>query len=314
MLPSLSSARSVITRLPVAPLWPVFRQWPLDKQLTLLLPLTVLITALLFGDIRQWQPQENKAALFSMGLFVVLILLARYAIGRGWCSERGEWLLREFWPVPALLLGYLTMRVLRLELAVDALGNSLRDDWMLAFDTALFGNALPVLLEPLIHPALTAWMETAYLHCYYALPIGSLLWLFWQNERALFLRLRLAILLTLCGGFLMYFLIPVRGPMDAMPHLFSVSLGEQNAVVYDAVNSFRYAYDCFPSLHTAIPWVVLLVCWARYGTPLKTLALLFTLSITASTLYLRYHYGADVLAGVLWAVLVWRWVSVPARA
>uniref|UniRef100_UPI00257A5D1D hypothetical protein n=1 Tax=Thalassolituus sp. UBA2009 TaxID=1947658 RepID=UPI00257A5D1D len=39
------------------------RQWPLDKQLTLLFPAGILLFALLFGDIRQWLPGENKAAL-----------------------------------------------------------------------------------------------------------------------------------------------------------------------------------------------------------------------------------------------------------
>ena len=285
-------------------LWQTFIRWPADKQLTLIFPLAVTLTALLAGDVRQWQPTENKAALSALVLLLLLVVSSQLAFRRHWLAPRSEWLLREFWPVPAMLIGYLTMRVLRLELVMQTLAIPLRDNAMLAFDQALFGNALPVLLQPVIGPRMSLWMESSYLHFYYALPIGLLLLLFWRQQDEYFLRLRKAVLYTLTCGFVLYFFVPVRGPGDAMAHLFSVSLGSQNAVVYDAVNSFRYAYDCFPSLHTAIPWVTLLTAWPWLGWPLRLLALLMTLSITLSTLYLRYHYGADVVAGILLALVI----------
>ncbi len=280
------------------------RQWPLDKQLTLLFPAIVTLVTLLSGVIHHWQPAQNKAALTGAAVFLLMLLAARPALQQKRLAARWEWLLREFWPIPAMLLGYLTMRVFRLELLLDNLQLPLRDHWMLAFDTQLFGQALPLWLEPLVSPLMTLWMESSYLHFYYALPIGSLLWLFWREQYADFVHLRQAVIYTLCSGFVLYFFIPVKGPGDAMPELFSVSLGARDTVMYDAVNSFRYAYDCFPSLHTAIPWVTLLTCWRLYSPAFRPLALFMTLSITLSTLYLRYHYGADVLAGVLLAAVI----------
>ncbi len=280
------------------------RQWPLDKQLTLLFPAIVTLVTLLSGVIHHWQPAQNKAALTGAAVFLLMLLAARPALQQKRLAARWEWLLREFWPIPAMLLGYLTMRVFRLELLLDNLQLPLRDHWMLAFDTQLFGQALPLWLEPLVSPLMTLWMESSYLHFYYALPIGSLLWLFWREQYADFVHLRQAVIYTLCSGFVLYFFIPVKGPGDAMPELFSVSLGARDTVMYDAVNSFRYAYDCFPSLHTAIPWVTLLTCWRFYSPAFRPLALFMTLSITLSTLYLRYHYGADVLAGVLLAAVI----------
>lgn len=282
------------------------RQWPLDKQLTLLFPAGILLFALLFGDIRQWLPGENKAALTGAGIFFLLIVLTRLALARHTLSPRYEWLLRELWPVPAMLLGYLLMRLLRLELAIDALGIELMDPQMIAFDTALFGQPLPLLIQHWVSPAMTLLMESAYLHFYYAVPIGSLLWLFYcrAEQPAAFIHVRQGIIYTLVIGWLLYLLVPVIGPGQWLESAFSVSLGTQDGLVYDAVNSFRYAYDCFPSLHTAVPWVTLLVCWRWYSWPLRVLVLLMTLSITLSTLYLRYHYGADVLGGIALAVIV----------
>ncbi len=286
-------------------------EWPLDKQLTLLFPGGILLFALLFGDIRQWQPGENKAALTGAGIFFLLIALIRLALARNVLSTRYEWLLRELWPVPAILLGYLLMRLLRLELAIDALGIKLMDPLMIAFDTALFGQPLPLLIQHWVSPAMTLLMESAYLHFYYTVPIGSLLWLFYcrPEQPAAFILLRQGIIYTLVAGWLMYLLVPVIGPGQWLETEFSVSLGPQDGLVYDAVNSFRYVYDCFPSLHTAVPWITLLLCWRWYSWPLRILVLAMTLSITLSTLYLRYHYAADVLGGILLAVIVARILS-----
>lgn len=283
-----------------------WQQWSLDKQLTLLFPAGILLFALLFGDIRQWQPGNNKAALTGTGIFFLLIALTRLALARNALSTRYEWLLRELWPVPAMLLGYLLMRLLRLELAIDALGIELMDPQMIAFDTALFGQPLPLLIQHWVSPTMTLLMESAYLHFYYAVPIGSLLWLFYYRaeQPAAFILVRQGIIYTLVAGWLLYLLVPVIGPGQWLETAFTVSLDTQDGLVYDAVNSFRYAYDCFPSLHTAVPWVTLLLCWRWYSWSLRVLVLLMTLSITLSTLYLRYHYAADVIAGVVLAVIV----------
>ncbi len=285
------------------------RNWPIDKQLTLFFPTCVLAIALLSGSIQSIEPMQNKAALFAALLFILLILGLRPLLQRHQFSSNTEWFLREFWPVPAILLGYLTMRVFRLELAVDFFQIPLRDDWMIELDTILFGQPVPLYLQYWITPALTLWMEFAYLHFYYLLPIGSLLYFYWQGQRQTFLHLRKALIYALTGGFCLYFILPVVGPVTYMHDQFVVPLPENHEILYDAVNSFRYLYDCFPSLHTAIPWLTLLMTWLRHSWPIKSILLFMTLSITFSTLYLRYHYGMDVIAGFLWALLIVHWVK-----
>lgn len=148
-------------------------------------------------------------------------------------------------------------------------------------------------------------MESAYLHFYYMLPIGSLMYLVWREQLTTFIRLRAAIIFAMISGWICYFFIPVVGPIEFIPEQFNVALIPTSQVVYNAVDSFRYAYDCFPSLHTAIPWLTVLICWQHYNLSLKLLALFMALSITTATLYLRYHYGIDVLAGLFWALMAW---------
>jgi membrane-associated phospholipid phosphatase len=62
-------------------------------------------------------------------------------------------------------------------------------------------------------------------------------------------------------------------------------------------------YDCFPSGHVA---VVLVGCYvARKISPVVFYVFLtFSILITFSTVYLRYHYVIDVIAGAALAILV----------
>ena len=64
--------------------------------------------------------------------------------------------------------------------------------------------------------------------------------------------------------------------------------------------------DVFPSLHTALTLYITAYLW-RDG---KRMAALICAPLTAgtivATIYLRYHYGVDVLAGFLLAVCALR--------
>ena len=275
------------------------RQWPWDKRLTLMFPALTLLIAITSGSLTEIQPTDNKAALSGGAIFIALIFLCRANMAH--FSEKTRWFLYQFWPVPAILLGYLSMRIFRLELAIEQFAIPQQDTLMIAIDQWLFGTTIPQLLQYHISPTLTLLMESAYLHFYYLLPIGSLLYFHFRDDRLTFLRLRHGIVTTLAGGFCFYFLLPVEGPISFIANQFVVPLTANHEIVYDAVNSFRFAYDCFPSLHTAIPWVTLLIAWPKVNIPLRLIMLAMTLAITASTMYLRYHYGADVIAGLIWA-------------
>jgi membrane-associated phospholipid phosphatase len=281
-----------------------FKNWPFDKKLTLLFPLAIVLIAAITGSWEHIEIHENKVILFCMVLFLVLILSAQPFLKSGHFSTRQSWFLYQFWPVPAILLGYLLMRLLRLELAIDLFEIPQQDDLMISLDTAILGQTLPLYIQHLVSPIMTLLMESAYLHFYYLLPIGSLLICYWRHQHKNFLQLRQALIYTLVGGFCCYFLMPVKGPLTYMPEQFTIPLNAGHEMVYAAINSFRFSYDCFPSLHTAAPWVTLFISWSWYSLPIRFIMLIMALSITFSTLYLLYHYGFDVLVGFLWACII----------
>jgi len=61
--------------------------------------------------------------------------------------------------------------------------------------------------------------------------------------------------------------------------------------------------DCFPSLHTAQPLAILIIAY-KYERKLFYILLLPIMMTIFSTMYLRYHYGIDVIAGIILAVFV----------
>jgi membrane-associated phospholipid phosphatase len=60
--------------------------------------------------------------------------------------------------------------------------------------------------------------------------------------------------------------------------------------------------DAFPSGHTTIAGIVLVMA-ARYQPRLFYPLVVVCVSLVVSTVYLRYHYVIDVIAGLLLAVL-----------
>lgn len=294
----------MICKLCPSPQPPSMKRWQFDKQLALLFPALVILVALYSGSLWQFQVTDNRAALFCIGLFIVLVITFHRLLKKRVFCLRTEWFIREFWPVLAIIVSYLLMRILRLELAIEFFVIPQRDQLMIQFDNLVFGQTPSLYIQYWITPTLTLLMETAYLHFYYLLPIGSLLYFFWQQQAERFIQMRKAIIYTQIGGFCCYFIMPVKGPSDFMSGQFMIPLNSAHEIVYDAVNSFRFAYDCFPSLHTALPWVTLFLTWSWHKPTIRIIILAMTLSITLSTMYLRYHYAADVLAGFFWAFFV----------
>jgi membrane-associated phospholipid phosphatase len=76
------------------------------------------------------------------------------------------------------------------------------------------------------------------------------------------------------------------------------------------MNAWRPIHrDCFPSLHTAVSTLTSLWAWRtrrlhRLGSVVATIYLPLNAALWFATVYLRYHWVVDLLAGWLLAVAV----------
>jgi membrane-associated phospholipid phosphatase len=137
-----------------------------------------------------------------------------------------------------------------------------------------------------------------------SVALGIVLW--FRRPREEFRLGTFTIALTFLISYLGYLLLPARGPrfmeyasQYAPLHGLWAFHSLQN--ILDKLEGLQY--DCFPSGHVA---VVLVGCWlARWISPrvFYTFAV-FAACITFSTVYLRYHYVIDVIAGMALAIVV----------
>ena len=276
-----------------------------DDLCVLIFALTVIILFFVAQLPFQWivfwvfiKPLFYWLALLA-SLFVLFLTETHYDIRKstGRIVGGATRLLRDFIP-------YLICLVIYLNLAdvVHLVNPNDKDLLLIRIDDALFGVQLSQWMEQFSSLWLDEWMHFTY-EIFGLYPVTLGLFFFGRGQRRAFRDLLLAIILASYIGYLGYMLVPAVGPRYTLD--FRVDLrGRFFAVVEWAMNdTMRIPRDCFPSLHTANTLVVLGMAW-RYRRKLFWWYLPLGISTVVATVYLRYHYMIDVIAGAFLALAV----------
>lgn len=230
------------------------------------------------------------------------------------CLTRGEWLAPGFRRSAAYRVGLFAPMVcsyLALRWCLAALQLRLVDARLYHIDAVLFGDTPAVLLDRFVKPATVEWFAFFYYGYFFIVGlylIGTLI--FDSGRRQYELLLSSAIVVAL--GHALYTVVPGIGPHEYCAAMFHHALrgGAWWARVESAVHSNGAMLDIFPSLHTALPLLFVLHSFRhRRSAPYRQTWLAMSLvaaNIIAATVFLRWHYGIDVLAGVLLAVFAQR--------
>ena len=261
-----------------------------------------------------WKAADLLTAVFLLGLMVLVLLCrnrlkhpaqplitylvlltlqAAIPLGRA----RGlPPLLSAFFPAVPVLVIYATLGF------IPELNPRDRDPVLSGLDRTLFRVDPSVWLERFARPGITEVMQLAYL-AYYVLPFVLLGILYQRGEEQAFDRSILALLLSHYLAFIGYLAVPALGPRFLLAGQYRTELpglliaGPIRALL-DALEGIKR--DAFPSGHTSA--ILITVFYAARFTPelVPWFAPIAGLMIV-STLYLRYHYAVDVLAGALLA-------------
>jgi membrane-associated phospholipid phosphatase len=233
-------------------------------------------------------------------LFVLLLIAARF-------TPRARPLLRivlEIGPMLVGVLGYVSLKLFHASDLTAWFGIPSLDRWMMAADIALFGKT-PYLWfsqwgldsRPFIQ------VMTCFYSIYPLTPLIALSWFMFKGDMEQLRLVRRAVLISLYLGYCCYILLPVSGPLSLTTP--ATPLFIQSTLPYTfLMANFRYAYDCFPSLHTANPWLIVWLCRGKLPRWLMAVAVTVCIGITLSTIALRFHYAIDDLAGLVWAYLI----------
>ena len=207
-------------------------------------------------------------------------------------------LLVDFYPAAFLPILFNTLEPL-----IQALRGGARDDILIAADRALFGVDVTVWMQRFVHPRLNDILFVFYATYYFfALSLGLILW---ARDRSAARRFVFTLMVCYYISYAGYFLIPALGPRFAQASEYTVSLLTTPVArtIADGINSLeKTKLDVFPSGHTMIAVAVLIVAWKRARDVFWILLPVGT-GLVISTVYCRYHYVVDLIAGILLAFI-----------
>jgi membrane-associated phospholipid phosphatase len=174
------------------------------------------------------------------------------------------------------------------------------DARLIAVDHAIFGVHPTVWMERLISPALTTLLQFAYIS-YYFIPLSLGVVLIAKGRFGEFEKVLFGILLCFYLSYAGYLLVPAIGPRFTLSHLQSSDLQVSTVIrtIQDALNSLeKNKTDAFPSGHTAVSLMTLYYAWKKREKKLFAVLVPVVMGLIISTVYLRYHYVIDVIAGI----------------
>jgi membrane-associated phospholipid phosphatase len=265
------------------------RFWAVDKVLLVYFACAV---AVILG---WWNQMEDALPLLAANLIGGALIV--YQVKR---PNPTSWLFRNWYPLPYVASCYKEMAIF-----IRAVRHSDADQWLADLDFRIWGAHPSVWLERVHSPALTEFLQLAY-----TLFIPAVLfvaWMLWRQGRTReFQYYAFLIALGFLASYLGYMAVPARGPRFLLKHLYHFPLQgkwlfQSMQGTLDRLESAHY--DCFPSGHTEL---TILAWWGSrtVGKPLYGVYFAYTPCIIFATVYLRYHYTVDLLAGMITAAVL----------
>ena len=184
-----------------------------------------------------------------------------------------------------------------------------RDAQLIAFDRRLFGTDPTVWLEPFATPFLSDVLTVCYaLYYFHPIVLGALVYVD-DRKRAEsardFSRYAFVMVFVFFVSYAGYFFVPAVGPRYTVTHAGPLPRGAVSEAIDTTLDRLETnKRDCFPSGHTMVVVAVLAEA-ARRSRKTFWWFLPFAVGLLLATVYCRYHYVADVLAGLALVAVSW---------
>jgi membrane-associated phospholipid phosphatase len=240
---------------------------------------------------------------------LALLALAVAASRRRWGDIRGVRFLCDFSPIFFVIVIYELLGGIIPSLRPDV------DALLMKIDLAFFGIYPTIWLERFFEPWLADFLALAYAS-YYFIPVVLIVILYFWGKEEEFSVTICTLLLGYYLSFVGYITMPTIGPRFTLESLQNIPLeggGFTGSLIHilNAIEGTKL--DCFPSGHTQMTLISLWFAFT-FRRPLFWIYLPISIALIFSTVYLRYHYVIDVVAGFAFAGLtlllgprLWAW-------
>jgi len=263
----------------------IFKQRPADAVTIVFLLFLTVLTIIFYSDV----PKAPFLITLYLSLIITQVVIIRV-------KDKNK-VTRLFYDV-IFPITYVLVIFDSLEWLVHYVNPKDIDFILVRYDYLLFNNHPTVMLEKIMHPILTDILQLAYT-TYYFIPISFGIILLLSNQREEFNKALFLILFCFYLSYIGYILMPALGPRFAINHLQTTEL--QGLFVTEPIQRLLNQLegikrDAFPSGHTAIAVIVLYLGY-RFKRSYFWVLLPVVVALVFSTVYCRYHYVVDVIAG-----------------
>jgi membrane-associated phospholipid phosphatase len=204
------------------------------------------------------------------------------------------------------------------------------DNVLIAVDRAIFGGSNPTIWLYQHIPAMPLFVEFLQLcyFMYYLMPVILAIEFYRRRRRDNrdihrideIETLRFVVIYGLLTSYIGYLILPAIGPRFTLHAFWSISTELPGVFLTEPLRWFinlgenirtgmtnlqaaqAVTRDAFPSGHTEITLVSIILAF-RYHAKMRWVILFIGSGLFFSTVYLRYHYVIDVIAGSLFAVV-----------
>lgn len=191
------------------------------------------------------------------------------------------------------------------------------DNVLIAWDYAIFGVHPTVWLDQFATPILTEYLQFCYM-MFYIIPfvIGIEFTLRHQDEK--FYEYVRMIVFGFFFSYLLYFFMPAIGPRftlhdfsllnQELPGLYLTNIFREmvnagGGILPTTINPANIVNrDCMPSGHTMMTCLSIYLAF-KFSSKFKWIVAIIGVSLIIGTVYLRYHYVVDLIAGTIFAAI-----------
>ena len=272
-----------------------------DLATSIFLTLLSLTSIVFSARVLQW-----PVLVLANSTLTVLIVYSSRAVGKS--SPRWLRFARDWYPVPMILYVFKLTYMM-----VHPIHPHDFDSILIGADRWIFGTDPTRCLSGYAHPFVTEILQICYA-CYYIILISVFFELDLEKRHTEYFLGAFLVVYGFYLSYVGYFLLPAVGPRFTLHDFHSLNTDLPGLWLTNGIREFvnsgesipsgvsqaiDYAQrDAFPSGHTQLTLVILFIAFtnrlrSRWGL------LVVGILLIISTVYLRYHYVVDVLAGVV---------------
>jgi membrane-associated phospholipid phosphatase len=249
--------------------------------------LAVALIMVLLG----WGHKYFNQVVVTHIVFTVVIIVFAYCVG----PDSNPFLnfIHAWYPILLLIYLYSESGLIN-----NILLNTPLDPMYIALDKFIF-RCEPALVLPVKfnNRFLIELFHFSYFTYYLYLPvIGGILYF---KDKKFFQEFLFTISLTLLSCYLLFIFFPATGPIPLRRGLY---YGFFTSIM-DLIYYLDTPGGAFPSSHVAVA-VVCMVMLLRKERVLGLILIPFVASLIVATIYCRYHYAVDAIAGIIYGALM----------